>query len=68
MIISAIFHQLEQWEASVKDYEVLVLEMRGDEAVIKALEEAKEHLRRQSVEGNIEDANGSEVLYTTNEG
>ncbi|KAI0512330.1 hypothetical protein KFK09_012969 [Dendrobium nobile] len=58
--------KMERWEASVEDYEVLVLEMSGDKTVIKALQEAKEHLKRKSVDGIIEAANGSEVRHLTN--
>ncbi|XP_020574530.1 inactive TPR repeat-containing thioredoxin TTL3-like [Phalaenopsis equestris] len=58
--------KLEQWEASIEDYNVLVLEMSGDETVSKALQEAKEHLKRQSAACIKVAESGSEALNVTN--
>lgn len=38
---------MEKWEASIKDYEVLVQEIPGDEEVRRALFEAKAQLKKQ---------------------
>ncbi|KAG0480008.1 hypothetical protein HPP92_010866 [Vanilla planifolia] len=43
--------KLARWEASVQDYETLAVQMLGDEAVCRALQEAKAHLIKQKEEG-----------------
>ncbi|KAJ3695809.1 hypothetical protein LUZ60_001186 [Juncus effusus] len=47
--------KMEKWEASIKDYEVLVREMPGNEEVSKALAEAEEELKKQQEQSEIND-------------
>ncbi|PKA48883.1 Inactive TPR repeat-containing thioredoxin TTL3 [Apostasia shenzhenica] len=57
------YAKLEKWEASIQDYEILVLEIPGDEKVRKALQEAKEHLRRHRGEDAKESVH--DVIHIT---
>lgn len=42
--------KLERWEASIQDYELLIMETHGDEEVGRALFEAQVQLKRQQCE------------------
>ena len=39
--------QLEKWEASIEDYEILIKETPEDEELTRALSEARAQLRKQ---------------------
>lgn len=58
-------NQLERWEASVQDYEMLIRETPGDEEVGRALFEAQVQLKKQRGE-DIKDLNfGSNLILIT---
>ncbi|KAL0903258.1 hypothetical protein M5K25_027620 [Dendrobium thyrsiflorum] len=59
--------KLDRWEESIQDYEVLALEMPGDETVNKALQDAKAHVRRRQSDGLKQMADDSAVHITTKE-
>lgn len=50
--------QLERWEASVKDYELLVQENLGDHELAKALSEAQAMLKKKQDEQLVDTARG----------
>ncbi|KAK8966056.1 TPR repeat-containing thioredoxin TTL1 [Platanthera guangdongensis] len=56
---------LERWDASVQDYEILHLEIPRDETVSRALQEAKAHLRPHQVEGVKQPDHGNHVYITS---
>lgn len=49
---------MENWEASIQDYEVLLQETPEDEEVIRALSEAQAQLRKQRGKATKDVENG----------
>lgn len=60
--------QLERWEASIQDYEMLIREIPGDEVVGRALFEARLELKKQRGEDVKDMKFGSNLVFiSTNE-
>lgn len=61
---SCIFvRQLERWEASIQDYEMLIRESPADEEIGRALFEAKIQLKKQRGEDTKDLKFGSNLVF-----
>jgi len=64
-----VLHQLQKWEAAVRDYEILLQESPGDENVARGFFEAQVQIKKQRGEdvSNMKFGNEGVVKIQNNE-